>query len=150
MRSPLYVNFISSCSCLHKSSFRYPAQNNEELFCTFFRIADISFNINFFTTSFFEITASMLDVSLEPLLLFKFDRFLEFGRRKWRETSVHRLHHFFLRTESAPVEVLFQSWEQPEITWHKVRWAGQKWNNASRYSLINEAVCGLTLSWWRW
>ncbi len=31
----------------------------------------------------------MLDASLEPLLPFDFDHFLEFSRMKWRETSVY-------------------------------------------------------------
>ncbi len=55
-----------------------PSQNY--LFCTLFRIANISFSINFSTASFFEIAASMLDASFKPLLPLDFDRFLKFGQ----------------------------------------------------------------------
>ncbi len=99
------------------------------LFFTSFRIANISFNINFFTIGFFEIAAWMLDASFKPPPPFDFDRFLEFGHMKWKETSVHHLHRFFTQIESAPMEALFQSWEQPEIAWCEVRWVGRMRSN---------------------
>ncbi len=80
----------------------------------------------------------MLEASLEPLLSFDFDCFLKFGYRKWREISVHRLHHFLIRIESALIEVL-QCQEQPEIARHKLSWVGRMRNNVNIIHL--EVLC---------
>ncbi len=54
--------------------WRTKLRRQNYLFCPLFRIANISFNINFFTIGFFEIVSSILDALLELLLPFDFNR----------------------------------------------------------------------------